>query len=164
MEPQMDWQQVSLNGGAPCFHVEELSASIRTYCGRAQRWEGHGNPAFHNYVSLTDLLVKQSDEALKGICVYCGAIEQYESLEQKAGDEGNRMRVAHIRQCAMRPELKLIACAEEMIAALKQWVHWCAVDSTEFNRDSAYDTTLALLEKYQRAESRPRNESENEDL
>src|SRR5689334_13152824 len=33
-------------------------------------------------------------EALKGICVYCGYIEQYESLEQKASEEGNAMRAA----------------------------------------------------------------------
>jgi hypothetical protein len=111
---------------------------------------------------IIDQLELEDSEALKGICVYCGAVEQYESLEQKAGDEGNRMRIAHIRQCAARPELKLIACVEETIAALKQWVHWYAVDSTEFNRDSAYDTTLALLEKYQRAKSEPRNEVETD--
>jgi hypothetical protein len=54
-------------------------------------------------------------EAVKGICVYCGYIEQYKSLEQKAGEEGNAMRVAHIRQCEARPELKLIAFSEQLI-------------------------------------------------
>jgi hypothetical protein len=54
-------------------------------------------------------------EALKGICVYCGYIEQYESLEQKASEEGNAMRVAHIRQCQARPEAKLIALSEQLI-------------------------------------------------
>jgi hypothetical protein len=58
-------------------------------------------------------------EALKGICVYCGYIEQYESLEQKASEEGNAMRVAHIRQCEARPELKLIAYAEELQTVLR---------------------------------------------
>jgi hypothetical protein len=54
-------------------------------------------------------------EALKGICVYCGYVEQYESLEQKAGEEGNAMRVGHIRQCEARPEVKLIAFSEQLI-------------------------------------------------
>jgi hypothetical protein len=54
-------------------------------------------------------------EALKGICVYCGYIEQYESLEQKASEAGNAMRVAHIRQCEARPEAKLIALSEQLI-------------------------------------------------
>lgn len=48
---QMDWQQVVLNGGPPCFFVEGPQ-----YCGRAERWTGHGNKAAHDYVSLHDLL------------------------------------------------------------------------------------------------------------
>jgi len=59
-------------------------------------------------------------EALKGICVYCGYIEQYESLEQKASEEGNTMRVAHIRQCEARPELKLVAFSEQLIERVDQ--------------------------------------------
>lgn len=47
----MDWQQVALNGGPPCFHLCEDGH----YCGRAQRWEGHGS--MHKYVPLMDLLV-----------------------------------------------------------------------------------------------------------
>lgn len=54
-------------------------------------------------------------ETLKGICVYCGYIEQYESLEHKASEAGNAMRVAHIRQCEARPELKLIAYGQQLI-------------------------------------------------
>jgi hypothetical protein len=50
-EATMDWQQVVLNGGPPCFHVEGPQ-----YCGRAERWAGHGNPAGHNFVSLSALL------------------------------------------------------------------------------------------------------------
>ena len=48
----MDWMQVVLNGGPPCFHIEG-----GRFCGRAQRWQGHGGPhGFHNFVSLADLL------------------------------------------------------------------------------------------------------------
>jgi hypothetical protein len=47
--PQVDWRQVVLNGGPPCFFVEKPQ-----FCGRAKRWPGHGNEAFHNYVSLGD--------------------------------------------------------------------------------------------------------------
>ena len=50
----MDWEQVRLNGGPPCFHLED-----GRFCGRAERWAGHGTD--HDYVSLADLL--QSSEA-----------------------------------------------------------------------------------------------------
>jgi len=47
--PVMDWGQVVANGGPPCFYAEGPQ-----FCGRAERWAGHGNPAFHEYVSLGD--------------------------------------------------------------------------------------------------------------
>lgn len=50
-EVRMDWSQVVANGGPPCFFVEGPQ-----YCGRAERWQGHGNAAFHDYVSLEQLL------------------------------------------------------------------------------------------------------------
>lgn len=33
----MDWTQVVLNGGPPCFHLE-----VGRFCLRAERWAGHG--------------------------------------------------------------------------------------------------------------------------
>jgi hypothetical protein len=37
-----DWQQVVLNGGPPCFHLDELGASGQgKFCMRAKRWAGH---------------------------------------------------------------------------------------------------------------------------
>lgn len=45
----MDWQQVVLNGGPPCFNVE----SDGHFCGRAERWHDRDT---HPYVSLADLL------------------------------------------------------------------------------------------------------------
>lgn len=47
---EMDWQQVVLNGGPPCFHLCEDGH----FCGRAQRWAGHED--LHAFVSLADLL------------------------------------------------------------------------------------------------------------
>lgn len=47
---RMDWQQVVLNGGPPCFHLE----GDGRFCGRAERWEGH--PEIHSYVPLASLL------------------------------------------------------------------------------------------------------------
>lgn len=47
---RMDWQQVVLNGGPPCFHVCEDGH----FCGRAERWEGHDE--LHEFSSLADLL------------------------------------------------------------------------------------------------------------
>jgi len=36
---QMDWRQVALNGGPPCF----FDNGNGQYCGRAERWAGHGS-------------------------------------------------------------------------------------------------------------------------
>lgn len=53
----MDWQQVVMNGGPPCFHIEENG----NFCGRAYRWVGHHadvnkHPELHEFVSLVDLV------------------------------------------------------------------------------------------------------------
>lgn len=47
----VDWGQVVANGGPPCFHVED-----GRFCLRAERWQGHGEKDFHEFVSLYDLL------------------------------------------------------------------------------------------------------------
>lgn len=46
-----DWGQVVANGGPPCFHLEN-----GRFCLRAEPWPGHGEPGFHEFVSLRDLL------------------------------------------------------------------------------------------------------------
>jgi hypothetical protein len=51
---EMDWQQVVLNGGPPCFAL--LDDEPDRYCGRAERWAGHDGE--HEFVSLADLLAK----------------------------------------------------------------------------------------------------------
>lgn len=112
--PRMDWQQVVLNGGPPCFAV--LDDEDGYYCGRAERWDGHDGE--HEFVSLNTLLDRAAAESLKGICVYCGEVQEYESLEQKAGAEGGGIRIAHIRRCEQRPEKMLIAYAEVLRQAL----------------------------------------------
>ncbi len=43
-----DWIQVVLNGGPPCFHLDD----DRSFCFRAERWGGHD--LIHKYVSLAD--------------------------------------------------------------------------------------------------------------
>lgn len=50
---EADWDQVVLNGGPPCFHLEG-----RRFCLRARDWFGHGaiRGSDHKYVSLVDLL------------------------------------------------------------------------------------------------------------
>jgi hypothetical protein len=45
----MDWQQVVLNGGPPCFHIEGGK-----FCGRAERWPGHDGA--HRFISLAKLI------------------------------------------------------------------------------------------------------------
>jgi hypothetical protein len=60
---QMDWIQVVLNGGAPCFHVCEDNK----FCGRAERW--HLREDAHKFRPLHEMLKDQFDlgvnEALK---------------------------------------------------------------------------------------------------
>jgi hypothetical protein len=86
--PQMDWQQVALNGGPPCFYVEGPQ-----YCGRAERWPGHGNPAFHDFVPLEYVTAKPMCPAHRKIedsgdmnleigndCVACSLNERSELL------------------------------------------------------------------------------------
>lgn len=46
----MDWQQVVLNGGPPCFHL----CDDGRFCGRAAAWDGHED--IHDFVSLHSLL------------------------------------------------------------------------------------------------------------
>lgn len=48
----VDWMQVVLNQGPPCFHLEEYGS----FCLRSERWDGHGIEDFHDFVSLHDLL------------------------------------------------------------------------------------------------------------
>jgi len=49
----MDWQQVVLNGGPPCFHIQPNGR----FCGRAKLWIGHKSPQQdHCFISLADLL------------------------------------------------------------------------------------------------------------
>lgn len=57
----MDWQQVVLNGGPPCFAV--LDDEEGWYCGRAERWEGHDGE--HRFISLSDLLTSAHTEGVK---------------------------------------------------------------------------------------------------
>lgn len=51
----MDWQQVVLNGGPPCFHLLKDGR----FCGRAQRWDGHND--IHQFIPLSVLLVSISE-------------------------------------------------------------------------------------------------------
>lgn len=60
-EPQLDWQQVVLNGGPACFAL--LDDEKGWYCGRAQRWEGHDYD--HKYVSLQELTANLRAEGVK---------------------------------------------------------------------------------------------------
>src|SRR6266568_1804337 len=45
----IDWNQIALNGGPPCFFIKDS-----LFCLRAERWGGHNS--YHKYVSLLDLI------------------------------------------------------------------------------------------------------------
>jgi hypothetical protein len=110
-------------------------------------WNGHANilyahKAVNSHAALTDEVTRLREETLKGICVYCGYVEQYESLDQKNSEQGNQMRIAHIRQCAARPELKLIAEVTRLREALdeiRQYRNTCMICM-----DSPDDTELEV--------------------
>ncbi len=53
---QMDWGQVVLNGGPPCFYLD----TDGRFCGRAERWVGHWD--LHDFISLADLLKHDAKE------------------------------------------------------------------------------------------------------
>lgn len=59
--PWMDWEQVRLNGGPPCFHLDPEHEGNR-FCGRAQRWFGHtvneSQYPDHRFISLDDYLAE----------------------------------------------------------------------------------------------------------
>ena len=101
--------------------------------GKVYRMESRRSESADNYggewlgpisPSDTEQLAELQREALKGICVYCGEIQEYESLEQKSGKEGNRIRVEHIKQCPQRPELKLITYCEELQVVANAALRW----------------------------------------
>lgn len=52
---QMDWMQVVLNGGPPCFWLDPDNGR---FCGRAHRWAGHDD--MHKFISLAALLRSQA--------------------------------------------------------------------------------------------------------
>lgn len=101
--------------GSIAEHPEGTHCPIENTTIGIAAWNKRANSA----PSDTEQVIRLRDEALKGICVYCGEIQQYESLEQKASEEGNRLRVEHIKQCAKRPELKLIDEVIRLREALK---------------------------------------------
>lgn len=57
-----DWEQVVLNGGPPCFHMEDNGR----FCLRAQRWQGHGQlHAFISLRALVDTVVRVTKDSIK---------------------------------------------------------------------------------------------------
>ena len=54
----VDWVQVAINNGPPCFHLES-----EKFCLRAQRWDGHG--VFHPFTPLDEMLAKHYTRLLK---------------------------------------------------------------------------------------------------
>ena len=56
-----NWQQVIMNGGPPCFHLEG-----RHFCLRAETWQGHTTDKdewpYHKFISLEALLAAPRTE------------------------------------------------------------------------------------------------------
>lgn len=60
----MDWQQVVLNGGPPCFCLQDDG----NFCGRAQIWHSTDT---HGFVSLEELLKERASEAINAVMDVC---------------------------------------------------------------------------------------------
>ena len=67
MKTQMDWQQVVLNGGPPCFRIEG-----EKFCGRAERWQGH--PVDHRFISLESYVDSAVAEAVESTVERCAEL------------------------------------------------------------------------------------------
>lgn len=82
--PQMDWRQVELNGGPPCFFIEDGK-----YCGRAKRWQGHGVKTFHDFVSLDDLLatVRREEREAGGFNLSADDVKDLHEILTNAADD-----------------------------------------------------------------------------
>lgn len=91
---KMDWQQVSLNEGPPCFAV--LGDQDTYYCGRAERWAGHGT--HHDFISLERLLsetrVGAIDECVSEVNRLFSGMVALTIAELKAGIE--RLKLSNI--------------------------------------------------------------------
>ncbi len=68
--PRMDWRQVVLNGGPPCFAI--LDDEGGWFCGRAKRWEGHDGE--HKFVWLADYLQHREEQVRIHERVACAVI------------------------------------------------------------------------------------------
>lgn len=89
---QMDWQQVALNGGPPCFAL--LNDENGWYCGRAERWEGHDGE--HRFISLDALLL-----STHSLSPAVGEVEQRRPLptEYLCIDPKATVDELHLRLC-----------------------------------------------------------------
>src|ERR1035437_1917446 len=71
---KMDWQQVIFNGGPPCFHMDAANGG---FCGRAERWPGHGRSGMiHKFVSLANLFRNSKTEIYLTIDMESGNIHR----------------------------------------------------------------------------------------
>lgn len=57
---RMDWGQVVLNGGPPCFFDDGKG----WFCGRAERWAGHG--VIHKYIPLSEIVAEAMLARIRG--------------------------------------------------------------------------------------------------
>lgn len=110
-KPQMDWQQVVLNGGPPCFAVGIPHTIPNKYCGRAERWEGHGSKHGHEYVSLSDLLTTARKEA--GEAAWKKAIKVVEAVHRNTMGSVSDWQVLGPLESAMKKEIEAAANTEE---------------------------------------------------
>ncbi len=72
--PTVDYQQIYLNGGPPCFAIDPDLPT--RFCCRAEAWEGHGHD--HDFVSL--------EELVRGSALNAGLAGQWVAITGELGE------------------------------------------------------------------------------
>jgi hypothetical protein len=110
---RMDWMQVVLNGGPPCFYLQEDGR----FCGRAHRWLGHCNGVDHEYVSLADLLrsVAGQERSYEELTQFmrCTTCRHGQTFSVSLVHDGKAR--GHCDQCNAERDWELIQAAREKL-------------------------------------------------
>jgi hypothetical protein len=70
----VDWTQLALNLGPPCFHIEDDGY----FCFRARRWDGHIHERIHRFMPLKDFVLRlihdERERCAIANCGLCGSV------------------------------------------------------------------------------------------
>lgn len=96
----VDWYTRHLQGK----DVEDPTDSPEIIQCKQHAYEHAREAAHYGRLALNE--ATRASEMLKTVCIYCGFVHLYDSVEQRALDEGGYM-LEHIATCEKRPEKRL---------------------------------------------------------